>query len=195
MPREPFFRFRFDRSLQASGYLLKWAGGEMHFLHLLKLLYIADREYLATFGEMITGDRVFAMKRGPVLKRVYDLIKGDGPRADDWARFIQTFPRSHKVRLVADPGTLDLCRASESVLDHAFGEYYDMDRFDLSEFTHTFPEWEKFQPETNGGRARLIPWSEILIAQGRADMIPAGLESIKVDGYQQDFRKLLHEAR
>lgn len=56
------FRFRFERALQAAAYFVKLAGEEEYHLKLLKLLYIADREYLLKYGEMITGDLVVAMK-------------------------------------------------------------------------------------------------------------------------------------
>ena len=54
------FRFRFERALQSAAYLVKMAGGKDHYIRLLKLLYIAEREYLLTYGEMITGDKVVA---------------------------------------------------------------------------------------------------------------------------------------
>lgn len=47
------FRFRFERSLQAAAYLIKLAGGELSYIHLLKMLYIADREYLAEYTAVL----------------------------------------------------------------------------------------------------------------------------------------------
>jgi uncharacterized phage-associated protein len=61
------FRFHFDRTLQASAYLLHLRKGRMSQLRLLKLLYIADREWLAESGYPITGDHARALKNGPVL--------------------------------------------------------------------------------------------------------------------------------
>ena len=84
------FRFHFERALQASAYLLRLDGKRMGYLRLLKLLYIADREWLAETGESITGDRAYAMKYGPVLSNIYDLIKGNGSRAGEWDDYIHT---------------------------------------------------------------------------------------------------------
>ena len=64
------FRFHFERALQASAYLLRLDRKKMSYLRLLKLLYIADREWLAETGESITGDRAYAMKQGPVLSTI-----------------------------------------------------------------------------------------------------------------------------
>ncbi len=74
------FRFNFEKTLQAAGVLLHLEEKRMSRLRLLKFLDIADRELLAEAAHPITGDVGCAMKYGPVLSRVYDLIKGTGPR-------------------------------------------------------------------------------------------------------------------
>ena len=58
------FRFDFDKTLQAAGVLLDADDNHMEFMRLVKLLYIADRELLATTGRTLTGDRVVALKTG-----------------------------------------------------------------------------------------------------------------------------------
>lgn len=178
---EPQFRFRFDRALQAAAYLLNLAPDrELRHVHLLKMLYIADREYLAKFGEMITGDRVCAMQYGPVLTSILDLIKGKGKRADDWARHIQTLPKSHKVRLLHDPQNGSLCRASRELLDDVFRRFGNLKPFEVVRLTHEFPEWEIYYHDDT---STPIPWTEILRCQGKEAMIPASLEAIRVDGF------------
>lgn len=178
MPREPKFIFRFERALQAAAYLLSQADGELRYIHLLKMLYIADREYLATFGEMITGDRVCAMEYGPVLSCVLNLIKGKDSRSTEWLRYIETDFRKHSVRLVDDPQNGSLCRASRSLLDDVFRRYGHLKPFEVVDLTHEFPEWQEFY--RGEGTATPIPWSKILSSQGRADMIPAAIHSIKM---------------
>ena len=49
------FRFDFHKTLQASGVLLSLDANRMAYIRLLKLLYIADREWLAEAGRTITG--------------------------------------------------------------------------------------------------------------------------------------------
>jgi len=84
------FQFRFEKALQAAGVLLERAGGRMEYLRLLKLLYIADREMIAQELSPITGDRVVAMKNGPVLSQVYDLIKGTAAKSGEWSCYVST---------------------------------------------------------------------------------------------------------
>lgn len=71
------FAFKFDKALQAAAYLLRRETcREMNYMRLLKVLYLADRESIRESGAPITGDKIAAMERGPVLSGVFDLIKG-----------------------------------------------------------------------------------------------------------------------
>jgi uncharacterized phage-associated protein len=159
------FRFHFDRALQASAYLLRLDGKRMSYLRLLKLLYIADREWLAETSESITGDRAHAMKQGPVLSTVYDLVKGNGTRAGEWDDFIHT--EGYAVELIADPGRGELSKGIVEKLSEITERYRNLDDWELSELTHGFKEWvENYQ-----GGSVLIPWQAILSAQNRPEMI------------------------
>jgi uncharacterized phage-associated protein len=161
------FRFRFDRALQASAYLLRLHCKKMSYLRLLKLLYIADREWLAETGESITGDRACAMKNGPVLSTVYDLIKGNGSKAGEWDDFIHT--EGYAVQLLRDPGRGELSKGVVEKLDAITNRYREIDDWELSELTHAFKEWaDNFK-----GGASPIPWQEILQAQDRPEMVEA----------------------
>lgn len=159
-------RFNFDRSLQASAHLLRLDGKRMSYLRLLKLLYIADREWLVEAGESLTGDRAFAMRFGPVLSTIYDLIKGNGSKAGVWDDFIHT--DGYAVTLVADPGRGELSKAIVHKLTEISERYRDLDEFELSELTHQFPEWAGHF--VNDGSSHPIPWREMLEAQGRPEM-------------------------
>ena len=81
------FRFDFEKALQAAAELLRHEPHQqMGRVRLMKLLYIADREALKEVGRPITCDSVVAMKHGPVLSRLYDIIKGqslESPRFDE----------------------------------------------------------------------------------------------------------------
>ena len=158
--------FIFARTLQASACLLRLDGKRMGYLRLLKLLYIADREWLAETGESITGDRASAMKYGPILLNVYDLVTGKGSQAGVWDDFIHT--EGYAVALVADPGRGELSRGIVDKLTEVTERYRGIDDWELSEQTHEFREWAD---NYTGSGASPIPWQEILHAQGRPEMV------------------------
>jgi uncharacterized phage-associated protein len=164
------FRFHFARTLQAVGVLLEYEKSRrMSYMRLLKLLYIADRELLGETGRPLTGDRALAMKRGPVPRRVRDLILGQAPAAGQWDNFVHT--DRYEVELVADPGRGELSKGEVAKLLDVSKRYRDMDEWQLSEETHTFAEWKKHFP--GGDQSADIPWQDVLVALGRGDWVEA----------------------
>ncbi|MDO5565869.1 MAG: Panacea domain-containing protein [Planctomycetia bacterium] len=168
------FLFQFNRALQAAAYLLqKMPNGTMDYMRLIKLLYIAERDYLGRYGEMITGDKVVAMPYGPVLSRTLDIIKETGNADRDeieaWKRHIRR--DSMNLTLVVDPGNGLLNRAIEEILDAVHERFKNEDVWGIVEDTHFFPEWLDNKP---GAKSRSNPISieSILYAQDRESMIP-----------------------
>src|SRR6516162_8534668 len=158
------FRFNFDKALQAAGVLLSLDGDRMEQIRLLKLLYIADRELLVETGKTITGDRAVAMRHGPVLSQVYDLVRGESSSAGEWGRSIRTV--NHAVELRKDPGRGELSRGEIEKLTEVTDRYRHVDDWALSEATHDFEEWSKnFTEEA----VAPIPWRDVLAAQGKED--------------------------
>ena len=187
MLSNPQFRFRFDRSLQATAYLLKWAEGhEMSYIHLLKMLYIADREYLAEYGYTITGDKAVAMQYGPVLSRILNLIKGKKSQSEIWRQYIQTKPGDRTVRLIADPGIGDLSRASMAKLDSVFERFGNLKPFEVVRLTHEFPEWEAYYQDNT---STPIPWQAILRALGKEKMIRIVKDQIELQAHQDALQE------
>ena len=178
------FAFKFDKALQAAAYLLRRETcREMNYMRLLKILYIADRESLRLTGRPITGDRVAAMRRGPVLSEVFDLIKGIHLRFPDWTRFVQK--DGFNVRLVGEPGQANLSRFEIETLERIAEENRCRDEWDMVEYTHEFPEWKKNDP---GDGMKWIPLSDVLEAIGRGADLADIEEDAKAD---EAFSQLL----
>jgi uncharacterized phage-associated protein len=165
-------RFNFEKSLQAAGVLLRLEEGRMPYMRLLKLLYIAERETLAATASPLTGDRGYAMKHGPVLSHIYDLIRGVGPRFDEWDKYIRT--QGYAVKLADDPGRGKLSRGEVEKLTEVSERYRNRDHWELSDLTHEFPEWRAHWPDGAEAGSYPIPWEDVLAAQGE------GAETIQV---------------
>ncbi len=159
-------RFKFEKSLQAAALLLHLDGKRMDWIRLLKLLYISDREMLATTGQSITGDTGYAMKHGPVLSQIYDFMKGFGDDVTEWEKFINS--EGHAAFLVGEPGRDELSRAEVEKLREVTERYRTTGDWEISQLTHEFPEWER---NFRGGGASWIPWEDVLRAQDKEDMI------------------------
>lgn len=155
--------FNEQKMTEAATHLLRLRGGSMHYLKLVKLLYIADREALRRWGIPISHDRYVSMAHGPVLSRTLDLIK-DGA-SQSWSESISAPFGEHEVKLIGDPAEAQkLSPAEEKLLDKVYEDYGFQSRWDLVKHTHTFPEW------TNpNGSSTPINLADILRAIGESE--------------------------
>jgi uncharacterized phage-associated protein len=176
------FAFNERKAAQAAARLIQHSGGEMNYLALMKLLYLVDREALIRLGRPVTGDTVVAMKHGPVLSRVYDLVshKKQGFPASHWHQFIPRPGRYvYTVRFsgLTDPACLS--EAETAVIDDVFAQYRDKDEWELVAFTHALPEWRD-----PGDSSAPIPYEDILHAAGASeDDIEAIADNAAADEY------------
>lgn len=160
------FRFNPEKTIQSVGLLLELEGCPVSRMRLLKLLYIAERELLTESGRPLTGDVAIAMKYGPVLSQVYDLIKGVASDSESWRDHFEN--SGYRVRLKKKPERSSLTKREIEKLIEVASRFSDMTDDELSELTHGFKEWSgNFQE----GTSTPIPWREILSYQGKDDLI------------------------
>jgi uncharacterized phage-associated protein len=112
---------------------------------LIKLLYRVDRESLRRWGLPVSTDNYVSMKYGPVTSKIYDRIKSSSNPAVPatfWSTHIQR-DGAHSVRILCDPGSSELSRAEEDLMQEIFAEHGHKDGFKLAAETHRdFPEWK-----------------------------------------------------
>jgi len=175
----PTMRVRFNeaKATEAAARLLKLRGGKMSYLKLIKLLYLVDREALLRWGRPVTTDRYISMDRGPVVSRIYELIREEPLPGDEtfWHHHVAT--QEWDVVLKAEPSPAELSPAEEALIDEVFANYGQMNRWDLVELAHQLPEWVDPQ-----GGALPIEYRDILKAGRKTDaeiaVIEAELENL-----------------
>ena len=166
------FPFRLPKAIQALALLAKsYKSQQIYYLRAIKLLYIAERESLKEIGRPIIGDRVFAMKNGPVLSTVLNYIQGKR-HSSIWSN---TFRKDgHFLTLVSDPGDDALSEYEIEKLKSIEKRFEDLTRWKICDLTHEFPEWRQYDP---GESSRRIPLTAILHAlQCTPEQIKAILE-------------------
>jgi len=145
--------YRYDeaKATQAAAYLIKKYGGELKYMKLIKLLYLADRKSIELFGTPIVPDTFVSMPRGPVLSHVLDAINSDDNGI--WSEFI-TNSGDHCVSIKNDPGVGDLNRRSLRILDEVDSEWHTIDQYAICTWMHeNLPEWE----DPNGSSIPISP--------------------------------------
>ena len=126
--------------------MLKKHEGRLNFMKLIKLLYLADRKSLLETGKPITGDRMVAMPKGPVLSGILDLIIWGRRRGETcvWLEYISE-PVGYDVTFAAEWVAIDeLDRISElerQILDEIDEAFGGIDKWSLVELTRRLPEW------------------------------------------------------
>lgn len=170
-------KFKESKATQAACELLRRAGGEMNYMKLIKLLYLADRESLIRRGRPVTFDQFVSMDYGPVPSKTLDLINYGNLRETSsgyWEKHISA-PSEYRVEIQNDCPRDDLSESERGVLDRIFEEYGDLDEWDLVDVVHELPEWE--DPD---GSAIPIDYGEILRLGGREDdEVEAILDELK----------------
>jgi uncharacterized phage-associated protein len=134
---------RFDeaKATQAAAYFLKLRGGQMHYIKLIKLLYLTDRTALLRWGALVTTDRHVSMDNGPVTSRILNLITEDRPKPI-WSEYVSAPLGEYEVRLLKEAPTDRLSRAEENLMREIFEQYGHRSRWDLIDnVMHKLPEW------------------------------------------------------
>jgi uncharacterized phage-associated protein len=167
------FRLNIDKAIQAAAFVLREhsSAQRLNYMKLLKLMYLAERESLRERGTMITGDRAIAMRRGPLLGGIYDLIKGEHVAADRWEKYIER--DGYHVYAKGNPGVGKLSKAEIETLRKVVNIHREHDEWEMVNFTHELDEWKKNDPGTS---SRPIPLRDILEAVGRAQEADAIIE-------------------
>ena len=162
------------KATQTAARILKLRGGQMHYIKLIKLLYLVDREALLRWGRPVTTARCVAMKNGPVLSEILDLIREEPEPGEGsiWHTYISSSPKDYEVVLLTDAPADELSKAEEDLIAEIFVKYGHRNRWDLVRFCHDLPEWQ------NPGLTSVpIEYSAILRAENKPSMEVAEIDA------------------
>src|SRR5438105_4797989 len=148
------FVFDIDKAVAAAAYLTRKKGRHISIFELLKMMYAAEREALTTWHRPITGDSFCSMRKGIVLRRTYNLIKGEVMATNsDMVKWSQHFSLrdGNAIRLLVDADYDYLSDREKEALDKGFALITELiERHGLiADVLHKqWPEWR--DPEGTG---------------------------------------------
>lgn len=164
------------RAAQSAAFFISRAGGKIEILKLMKLMYLAERESLARYGEPLTGDVLVSMKHGPVLSKTLDHINGFVDSEEgEWESWVSA-RAGHQLGLQAahDPAEqlTQLSDADIEILDFIWNKFGKYSKYELRDIAHRIcPEWED-----PGDTWQLIPYSRVLNCVGYKPEVVRELE-------------------
>lgn len=139
------FVFDEKKATDAAAYLLSLNNNRLPYMKLMKLLYISDRVSLSEYHYSITTDSYYSMKFGPVVSGIYDCIRhwNDLPDDSPWKRTIYINKERYEAVLTDENNPFDMLSEEEKdILRDANNGHDSENQFELSQFTHSFPEWK-----------------------------------------------------
>ena len=121
-------------------YILGQFKDGVDYIKLFKIMYFAQREYLATYGLTVVDDSFKARQRGPVPALTYKVVKmaENGEAKGDLREFVSSIrvDDSQKVYARKCPNMDYLAQAAVVELDKMIAKYRDVDSKQLSELSH-----------------------------------------------------------
>lgn len=171
-------KLHFDeaKATAVAASILKLRGGTMHYLKLIKLMYLVDRAALVRWGGIVTTDHHVSMDHGPVGSTLLDLLTKDTEPKPIWSQYISAPFGDDEVRLLKESSTDRLSRAEEKLIREIYQEFGRMNRWDIEAFTHKLPEYK----DPHGSSIPIHP-REILRAEGESEQeITATLKELRI---------------
>lgn len=141
--------FNYKKSVQALNcFAVNSKEGILNNMKAIKLVWLSDRLHLRTYGRTITGDVYFAMPYGPVASTTLDLI-ADNPYLSEVEthykiQFLAAVGEYH-FKSIAEPNLKVFSQTDRDTLDKIYKSYSHLNEFELSNLSHSFPEWRKYK--------------------------------------------------
>ena len=147
------FAFSHRKATQALNFMARQAGGSIHKLKALKLVYFADRYHLRRFGRPVIGDEYLAMEYGPVPSNTKDIAElGDflGKEEREYVKAFILPNEFHSYRSEREVETKMFSQSDREALAWAWKTFGHIARFDLAKRRMNIPNG-------NGTRRRCRP--------------------------------------
>ncbi len=143
------FQFSHRKATQTLNFLARQAGGTIHKLKALKLVYFADRYHLRRFGRPVIGDEYLAMQYGPVPSNTKDIAEMSGFLGAEESQYAKEFIRpisNYSYRSVAAVEEAVFSQSDREAMTWAWARFGRFGRFELAELTHRYREWTRHAP-------------------------------------------------
>jgi uncharacterized phage-associated protein len=140
--------FNYKKSVQALNYFATKSGGTINKMSALKLIWLSDRLHLRKYCRPILNDTYFALNYGPVASHTKDLIEGTSFLSEEESKYREQFIAIADKYYYKSIGAIDKKVFSASdlqVMDDVYSVFGNFNQFELSEESHKYPEWKRFE--------------------------------------------------
>jgi uncharacterized phage-associated protein len=141
--------FNYKKATQALNYFLQANDGSLNKMKAIKFVWLADRLHLRKYGRTITSDVYFALPFGPVPSTTRNIIELNedfltNVEIEYSSEFIENSGK-YVFSSKKEPNLKVFSKTDISVLDIIIEKYNNFTEFQLSDLSHNFPEWKKYE--------------------------------------------------
>ncbi|MEN0005215.1 MAG: Panacea domain-containing protein [Bacteroidota bacterium] len=142
--------FNFKKSVQALNFFAIQAGGTINKMKALKLIWLSDRLHLRFYSRPIVNDTYFALNYGPVASGTKDLVENTSfltPIETSYRnQFIRTDAENiYQYYSIAPIDPKVFSQTDLAMMRKIFETFGHLTEFELSEESHKYPEWKRFE--------------------------------------------------
>lgn len=140
--------FNHRKTTQCLNFLAQQEGGKINKMKALKLIWLADRYHLRKYGKLISNDTYFALKNGPVASGTRDLLESSSFLEDGHSEYSGRYISADDKYTYSSIAELDkkvFSKADLETLSLIYQKFGGLGKYDLSELSHEFPEWKKYE--------------------------------------------------
>ena len=152
--------FNFKKSVQALNYFAIQAGGQVNKMKALKYIWLSERLHLRKYGRLILNDAYFALKNGPVASNTKDLVEDTSFLSKEESvyrhAYLETVDNYTYQSIEGFQG--DVFSDSDiQVMKSIYETFSGYDEFQLSDESHKYVEWKKYESYFSSGSASRFP--------------------------------------
>ena len=161
MPKQDF---NFKKATQMLNFFASKEGGSINKMKSLKLIWLADRLHVRKFGRFISNDTYVAMNYGPVASNSKDIAENsdfcDEQERQYGQRFIGHGVNHYSISSLEPVDYTVFSVSDTEALEEIYQTFGPKDQFELSEISHLYPEWKKWETQLKG-RATRFPMDDL----------------------------------
>lgn len=148
--------FNYKKAVQTLTFFAQKEGSVINKMKVFKLIWLSDRLHLRKYGRPILNDVYFALPKGPIPSTTKDLADNSDFLADTEKelreQFIENISRFN-IKAKAETQKSVFSQSDLEVMNLVYVNFGSLDEFQLSNLSHQYPEWKKFENGLNVGHS------------------------------------------
>ena len=152
--------FNYKKAVQALNLFANLEGGSINKMKALKLIWLSDRLHLRKYGRPILNDNYVAMPFGPVASSTKDLAENTSFLSDqeqDYRNKFITLDARYTYKSISGVDQKVFSKTDLDAMKAIYEAFGKTGEFVLSEESHKYPEWQRFETHLKSGSGSRYP--------------------------------------